>query len=220
MLPKEKDGIERAARPKIHGYLPLAEPLYDSDKFVRYCEWCIKTLGGDPKVKSKAQKMFGYGDNPNAFVEIWMGGRCIDEVLSDADLAAVVTPESEHETPVAPTARRSHKKNAAFVWFFESGEYLKHLCDLEALDWVFFERNGIMYVQTPLGDHSPGMHDGNIKDGVVYFHSKAPYPFVAKQGYSVCLLFTGALYGGIGNLFRQFVSDGNLPAPQGTDAER
>jgi len=64
-----KDGKD--PRPKFHVYLPLSEPLYDSGIFVLLCEWCIRTFNADPKVKSKAQKMFGYGDNPNAFVKSW-----------------------------------------------------------------------------------------------------------------------------------------------------
>jgi hypothetical protein len=59
LIPKEKNGVIHAARPKFHVYLPLAAPLYDADKFVRYCDWCIKTFGSDPQVKSKSQKIFG-----------------------------------------------------------------------------------------------------------------------------------------------------------------
>ena len=70
----------------IYGYLPLSEPLYDSDKFVRYCQWCIRTLGGNPKVKSKALMMCGYDTNRNSFRSSWFEGRCIDEVLTDDDL--------------------------------------------------------------------------------------------------------------------------------------
>jgi len=80
-----KDG--KALRPKFHVYLPLARPLYNSSKFVLYCEWCIKTFSADAQVKSKAQKIFGFGDNPEAFICYSEGGRCIDEVLTDDDLA-------------------------------------------------------------------------------------------------------------------------------------
>jgi len=51
-------------------------------------------------VKSKAQKIFGYGDNPNFFVDNWYGGRYADEVLTDADLVADITAAA---LPVAPT---------------------------------------------------------------------------------------------------------------------
>ena len=60
LLPKEKDGVVHEARPKFHAYLPLSKPERDSDRFVRYCKWCIKTFDSDEKVKSKSQKMFGY----------------------------------------------------------------------------------------------------------------------------------------------------------------
>jgi len=61
LLPKEG----KAPRPKFHVHLPLFVLLHDSDKFVLFCEWCIDTFGADPKVKSKAQKIFGYGDKRN-----------------------------------------------------------------------------------------------------------------------------------------------------------
>jgi hypothetical protein len=94
---RPKDG--KAPRPKFHVYLPLAAPLYDGDKFVRYCDWCIKTFGSDPQVKSKSQKIFGYGDNPNPFIESGDGGHFIDEILTDADLAAVVVTASSESAP-------------------------------------------------------------------------------------------------------------------------
>ena len=97
-----KDG--GAARPKFHVYFPLAAPLHNSDKFVLYCLWCIKTFNSDPQVKSKAQKIFGYGDNPKHFFRDWNGGRCIDEIVTDADLAdAVTTAASEPEPAVLKT---------------------------------------------------------------------------------------------------------------------
>ena len=61
LLPKEG----KAPRPKFHVYLPLFVLLHDGNKFVLFCEWCIDTFGADPKVKSKAQKIFGYGDKRN-----------------------------------------------------------------------------------------------------------------------------------------------------------
>jgi hypothetical protein len=83
-----------AARPRFHVYLPLASPLHDADKFELFCLWCIKTFNSDPNVRLKSQKIFGYGDNPKRFVRSWDEGRCIDEIVSDADLDAV--------TPSAP----------------------------------------------------------------------------------------------------------------------
>ncbi|MCL2120598.1 MAG: hypothetical protein FWH27_19485, partial [Planctomycetaceae bacterium] len=45
----------------------------------------------------------------------------------------------------------------------------------------------------------PGKHDGNIKDCIgAYFFSKAPAPFENNQGYSICDLFAGVLFGDIG----------------------
>jgi hypothetical protein len=190
LLPKDN----KVPRPKFHVYLPLSIRLYDSDKFVLFCAWCIDTFGADPKVKSKAQKIFGYGDNPNAFVEFWNEGRCIDEVLTDDDLYPVEVPKS----PVTPSARSYKESGNAFDWFAES-EWRTHLADLEVHGWEFFERDGVVYFQTPDGDHSPGKHDGNIKDGVgAYFFSKAPAPFENGKGYSICQLFAGVLFGGIG----------------------
>ena len=93
---RSKEG--EAARPRFHGYLPLAAPLHDADKFALYCLWCIKTLNSDPKVRLKSQKLFGYGDNPKQFFRHWDSGRCIDEVVTDADLADIVTVA----TPASP----------------------------------------------------------------------------------------------------------------------
>jgi len=85
-----KDG--KAPRPKFHVYLLLSVHLLDSDKFVAFCEWCIKTFGADPQVKSKAQKIFGFGTNPHKFIDSWNEGRCIDEILTDDDLAPFLNP--------------------------------------------------------------------------------------------------------------------------------
>lgn len=203
---KDEDGNvvesqeEKAARPKFHVYLILAIPLYDGDKFVRYCEWCIKTFNADPKVKSKAQKIFGYGDNPNAAVKNWSEGRCIDEVLTDEDLATVapLVPEQKQTTPIVPLNRPPKESNTIFDWFSESGEWKKHLDELEALGWYFYpEKDGVTYFQTPDGDHSPSKQDGNIKDDVAYFFSKAPPPFENNEGYPIYELFAGALFGDI-----------------------
>ena len=89
----------KAPRPKFHVYLLLSVPLFDSDKFVAFCEWCIGTFGTDPQVKSKAQKIFGYGNNPNAFVEFWNEGGCIDEILTDADLALYFKSAKRSKAP-------------------------------------------------------------------------------------------------------------------------
>ena len=83
---------ERIPRPKFHVYLPLSKPLEDKNRYIQFCEWCIKTYGSDPKVKSPSQKIFGYGKNPHHFVDSWNGGRCIDEVLNDHDLTDTPTP--------------------------------------------------------------------------------------------------------------------------------
>jgi hypothetical protein len=185
---------DKAPRPKFHVYLPLAAPLYDGDKFVRYCDWCIKTFSSDPQVKSKSQKIFGYGDNPNPFIESWDGGRFIDEILTDADLAAA---EQKQEIAIIPAVQPTKRGNNAFARFVESGEWRNHLADLQALGWVFFDKNDKTYFQTPDGNHSPDQHDGNIKGGVAYFFSRVPAPFKENQGYSICQLFAGALFGNI-----------------------
>jgi len=100
----QKDG--KAPRPKFHVYLILSEPLTDSDTFVLLCEWCIRTFNADQKVKSKAQKLFGYGDNPHAFVKIWNEGQCVDIVLNEDDIAPVTpsTPEVKEDTAVDPSS--------------------------------------------------------------------------------------------------------------------
>ena len=121
------------------------------------------------------------------------------EVQSD-DLADDVhaTTTQKQNPAVVPSARPPKKGNPAFDWFVESGEWRKHLGDLEATGFSFpVEKDGVLYLQTPDGDHSPGKQDGNIKDGVVYFHSKAPAPFEVKKGYSIPQLFAGALFGDI-----------------------
>jgi|GEM_PF-172126 len=203
MLTKEKNGVMQAARPRFHVYLPLSAPLCDSDKYVRYCEWCIREFNSDDKVKSKAQKFFGYGDNPNAFIEHWSEGKCIDEVLTETDITTVIASSvhtKKQKSPVTPSDHSPKKDHLSFDWFVELGEWKNHLADLEASGWVFFDKDDVTYFQTPEGDHAPGMHDGNIKDGVAYFFSKVPAPFVEKKGYSIRKLFAGALFGDIGKV--------------------
>ena len=51
-LSKTKNGVVQSARPRFHVYLLLSVLLYDSDKFVLLCEWCIGTFNSDPQVKS------------------------------------------------------------------------------------------------------------------------------------------------------------------------
>ena len=112
-----KDG--KAPRPKFHVYLPLSELLHDSDKFVRYCLWCIRTFGSDDKVKSKAQKMFGFGNNPHAFVGFWSDGYFIDEIISDDDLAAVdVAEEPRSNAPpvIIPSANMPEIERRAIAY--------------------------------------------------------------------------------------------------------
>ena len=198
LLPKEG----KAPRPKFHVYLRLFEPLYDSGKFVLFCEWCIDTFGADPKVKSKAQKIFGYGDNPNAFVMFWNEGQCVDEVLTDDDLFS----NEETKSSVTPSTRSYKKGGNAFDRFAE-GEWRNHLPDLEEHGWEFFEGDGVVYFQTPDGDHDPGKQDGNIKDGVAYFFSKVPFPFKENKGYSICDLFAGVLFGDIGKKGRAMFAE-------------
>jgi len=214
---------EVTARPRFHVYLPLAAPLYDKEKFVRYCEWCIETFNGDPRVKSKAQKIFGYGDNPKQFVRSWTGGRCIDEVVRVADLAAITAPPAVSVQKQGVTAnhpaRPQHGEESVFDWFAESGEWRNHLGDLEARGWAFFEKDDVIYFQTPEGDHAPGMQDGNIKDGVAYFFSRAPQPFDDHRGYSICQLFAGAVFGdissaGFAKFAQQCMSDTSAAPPQ------
>ena len=188
---------EKAPRPKFHVYLPLAETLSDSDKFVRYCKWCIETFAADPKVKSKSQKLFGFGDNPNAFVECWNEGRCIDEVWSDDDLIAPIPVNLERKSTLAVSAGSPPQNDESdFDWFVNSGEWRNHLGDLEELGWEFLEeKNEQLFLRTPQGDRSPGKQDGNIKGGVVYIFSQASPPFENGKGYSICQWFAGILFG-------------------------
>jgi hypothetical protein len=94
-------------------------------------------------------------------------------------------------TDAAPKQEKTHEHtdrpqqegDNPWDWFAKSGEWRKHLGDLEALGWVFFEKDGVLYFQTPDGDHAPGKQDGNIKDGVAYIFSRAPQPFNENEGY-------------------------------------
>lgn len=181
-------------RPKFHVYLMLSTPLYDSDEYVLRCEWCIKTFGSDPKVKSKAQKIFGYGNNPNVFIDFWSEGRCIDEVLTNDDLIASTPSQKVIDSLPFP----SDEGSTAFDWFSESGEWKNHLVDLESRGWRFDKRRDRVCFQTPDGDHASGKNDGNIKGGVAYFFSKTPAPFQVNKGYSISQLFAGVLFGDTG----------------------
>jgi len=96
---KGKDG-----RPQFQVVLPLSQPLYDGDEYARLCNSCIETFGSDPVVNVMSLKLFGYGENPEAFVRDWMDGRYIDEVLGYDISAAAVTPaivEQECDKPEA-----------------------------------------------------------------------------------------------------------------------
>ena len=233
----EKDG--KAARPKFHVYLPFSVPLYDKAKFIAFCEWCIRTFDSDPKVKSPAQVIFGFGDNPNAFGGMWSKGRCVDQILTEDDLIIAkpslpATQQTANEGQLVPVAspllqqidesQSAHvqRYSSGFDWFTSSGEWKKHLGDLEAKGWRFWEKNGVLYVQTPDGDHSPGMQDGNIKDDVgLYLFSKAPSPLEIGQCYSICYFFSVVLFGGAGQEeFAQLAAkyfpdyDGNTVLPE------
>ena len=110
LLPK--DGT--APRPKFHVYLLLSAHLLDSDKFVAFCEWCIKTFSADSQVKSKAQKIFGFGNNPHKFIESWNDGCCIDEILTDDDLAPFLQSAKQGKTSTAqqpPVLRMSQLRS-------------------------------------------------------------------------------------------------------------
>ena len=187
---RSKNGA--VARPKFHVYFPLSTNLYDKGKYTTFCKWCIKTLKSDPQVKSHAQFVFGFGDHTAPSIVGVNEGRCIDEVLTDDDLSFT---ESSPTSPCNPKMQQSHH-NRFFEQFAES-EWRNHLNDLEALGWEFFEKDNTTYVQTPEGSHSPGDHDGNIKDGVVYFFSKAPNPFIERKGYPITQFFAGAMFGNI-----------------------
>ena len=192
---------DKAPRPKFHVYLPLSVPLRNSDKFVHFCKWCIETFGADPKVKSKAQQIFGYGDNPNAFVDGWGDGRYVDKVLTDDDLADAVSPAKERKSkmPNEQPDRLHGEGGTDFDWFSGSGEWKKHLPDLTAKGWEFLEeKDGQLFFRTPDGDRDPGKQDGNIKDNVVYIFSRAPTPFEIEKGYSICQFFAGVLFGDTG----------------------
>ena len=89
---------EKTARDKFHVIFPLSEPLNDKKRFVAYCEWFIRNFQGDSKVKSFSQLMFGYGDHSAPKIDSYMEGRCIDEILSDEDLASCCGAASPTKT--------------------------------------------------------------------------------------------------------------------------
>ena len=106
MYPSRNHQLEKngeTARPRFHVLLPLSKPLHDSDKYVRFCEWCIKTFNANPTVNKKSQHLFGYGKNPNPFVECYREGRYVDDVLSDDDLDIAITSNAETTAPVCST---------------------------------------------------------------------------------------------------------------------
>jgi len=78
---------EQSARPRFHVLFPLSKPLPDKDKYQKYCRWFIRKFKGDLKVCGFAQLLFGFGDCKKPIIHIYSEGRCIDEVLTDTDLA-------------------------------------------------------------------------------------------------------------------------------------
>jgi hypothetical protein len=147
--------------------------------------------------------MFGFGGHPNPKIH-FVKGKCIDQILTESDL--LVTPpvpkvQKPNSVPkiIAPLSIITLlpvKGNNAFDWFVQSGEWKNHLDDLH--NWGFYEKNGVVYFQTPAGDRGIGKQDGNIWNGVAFFHSKAPFPFENNKGYSIPKFFAGALFGNIG----------------------
>jgi len=203
-IKKDKNGNEKIARRKAHIDFPLSKPVYDPEEFVAYCDWLIKFFKSDPLVKMRSQQIFGHGDHPNPTIKIFMGGKCIDQILTDNDLSLASPTHNTQKrnnitktiTPPPAATPVPIKCNNAFDGFAKSGEWRNHLGDLR--NWRFFEQNGVVYFQTPEGDHSFGKHDGNIKNNVAFFHSKAPLPFENNKGYSIPKLFAGALFGDVG----------------------
>jgi len=200
----------KAARPRFHGIVPLSEPLYDADKFVAYCKWCIRILGSDPQVCLKSQQLFGSGDNEEVEGKLYSKALFIDQRLRDTDLY----PAEEKTT---------RKKGKSDQTFHEFINWENHLHDLEAKGWNFFERNGKTYFQTPLGDTGRNKQDGNINsDGIAYIFSMAPPPFENNKAYNICHFFAGILFGGfekeeLSRLAAVYdgVSIGNCGVPEG-----
>ena len=89
----------QSPRPKFHVLLPLSKPLFDKEIYEAMCRWYIRKFQGDPMVKSCGQQMFGFGDHPNPTYIEYNSGRCIDEVLTDADL----TPDSTVPVETTPS---------------------------------------------------------------------------------------------------------------------
>ena len=126
----------------------------------------------------------------------------IDLLLETArrfDKKTTLEPKSQFTVSQSPATRPLQEGDTAFDWFVESGEWRSHLGDLEERGWRFtYERDGQLFFQTPEGDRGYVKHDGNIKDGVAYIFSRAPAPFTEHQGYSICRLFAGVLFGDTG----------------------
>jgi len=98
-----------ASREKFHVIFPLSEPLTDKEKYIAFCKWFIGKFNGDQQVKSLAQVLYGFGDHPEPRIGFFDGGKCIDEVLTDADLAVVATavPSCSVKKPKARPALAS-----------------------------------------------------------------------------------------------------------------
>ncbi len=94
----------KPSRPMFQVYLPLAMPVYGSKAYVQIRAACIKPFEvAGLKIKSNEQKIFGFGDNPNAFVEYWLDGLCFDELAShrfcqpQKDSVSVVSTKGEQK---------------------------------------------------------------------------------------------------------------------------
>lgn len=196
----KRTGEKKTARPKFHCDFPLWEPVYDRKIFAAHCGWFIENHRSDPKVKSPSQQIFGHGDHPDPIIKIYMGGKCIDQILTESDLSIappILVVEKRNNIPQTVVPVQAHANSgSAFDRFVKSGEWKKHLGDLKK--WVFIEKKGVFYFQTPAGSRGRDDQDGNIKNGVAYFFSKAPAPFENDKGYSIPKFFAGALFGDIG----------------------
>jgi len=70
---------DKVARPGFQVILPLSAPV-DRETYARARAQCLrlyKTAG--PKIESEALKIYGFGDNPYPFNEVWFEGLYFDE---------------------------------------------------------------------------------------------------------------------------------------------
>jgi hypothetical protein len=91
LLPYDGTETVQPTRFKCYGYFPLATPLYDSDMFFRYCAWCVHTLGSDPNINPKELWLPGLDRYPNATGTYRAEQWCLDEILTDEDIAFCAT---------------------------------------------------------------------------------------------------------------------------------